>query len=278
MYMKKLNHQLETKWIKKYIKETVEIENLKYLMQLIPSLIPSIKIIKDNYYVMEKCEVIEPEDFEPDNFYRLYIDLLIPLYKFKRSTFTPGIYKYFVPYSLNSEIKEQHYVPYIMNELEKVVQDVSVQSPKLLEDKMFANLIRYLKSISGHFENWKPHTGYSLLHGDLHIGNIVKKNNKFLLIDYEYLRYGASELEISNLIISSLIWHYKKGSRDEVFFKIILDYLQSCNIIFSSSEYDLFLYFMVFSLSLFYLNFYIKKDKVGLKAVIEIFQQLNDKS
>ena len=70
--MKELNHHSEIKWIKKFVKNSVEIENLKYLMQLTPNLLPSIKIITDNYYIMEKCNVIEPKDFAPANFYRLY--------------------------------------------------------------------------------------------------------------------------------------------------------------------------------------------------------------
>ncbi|HOC52975.1 MAG TPA: hypothetical protein PLW61_01275 [Caldisericia bacterium] len=267
--MKELNHHSEIKWIKKFVKNSVEIENLKYLMQLTPNLLPSIKIITDNYYIMEKCNVIEPKDFAPANFYRLYSELLMPLHKFKKNNYTPGIYKYFAPYTLNSEIKEQYYIPYIMNELKKLICNISIDFTELLEDTYFLNLVRSLNSISIYFKDWKPYNGYNLLHGDLHIGNIVKKNNSYLLIDFEYLHYGSKELEIANFIISSLIWHYKKNHNYTELKKLIIDYFQTCNE-FSFFDYSLLKFFFVYSLTLFYLSAYLKKDKIGLETIHKI--------
>jgi len=271
--MEKLNHpsNLKMKKIKKYIREPRELKNLKYLLQLAPSLIPSIEIITDDYYVMEKCEVIEPKDFEPANFYRLYTSLLMPLHKFKRKSFTPGIYKYFAPYSLNFEIKEQYYIPYIMNELKKIVQDASLQLPELPDDAIFTNLVRYLKSTSRHFENWKPDSGYSLLHGDLHAGNIVKKDNNYLLIDFEYLRYGVAELEVANLVISSLIYYYMNMSLN--INNLIIEYLQVCSELPQIDD-TLFKFLFIFSLSLFYLSFYLRKKENELEGIRKIAKQM----
>lgn len=273
MFMKKLNHHLEMKRIKQFIKKPVEIENLKYLIQLTPSLIPSIRMITDDYYVMEKCEVIEPEDFEPANFYKLYAELLMPLHKFKRKSFTPGIYKYFAPYSLKREVKEQHYVPYIMNEFEKIVRDVSVRFSGLLEDVMFTNLVKYLKSISKYFENWQPQTGYSLLHGDLHIGNIVKKGNNYLLVDFEYLRYGAAELEVANLVISSLIYYYKENFDDKELNILVAKYLQVCGKL-PKIDNKLFKFLFIFSLSLNYCSSYLRERENDLDGIQKIAKQI----
>ena len=155
------------KKIKKYIRETREIKNLNQLLQLAPTLVPSIEIITDYFYTMERCEIIKPEDFKPSSFYSLYTRLLMPLHKIKRENFTQGIYKYFMPSNLDSKVKGRYYIPYIMEKFEKITGDASSRFPELIEDVTFTNLVRYLESNIKHFEKWKPHSGYSLLHGDL---------------------------------------------------------------------------------------------------------------
>ena len=271
--MKELNHHLETKWIKKYVKEPREIENLNYIIKIAPELIPSIQTITNEYYIIERCETIKSEDFEPSNFHKLYLHLLVPLHKHKKKNFTPGIYKYFAPYSIDYEIKNQHCVPHIMGEFEKIIRNVSIQFPKLFKDVMFTNLLRLLETNSRRFKNWKPIGGYSLLHGDLHIGNIVKKEDNFLLIDFEYLRYGAAEVEIANLIISSLIYHYRENFNDNKKLKSLNDeYFQICNKIPLMSN-NSFKFFFIFSLNLFYLSLYLREKHSELGCIREITKQ-----
>lgn len=260
-------------WVKKYVRGAKEIENLKYLMRLDPKLIPRIKTITNDYYVIERCKEIEEKKFGPSNFYNLYLNLLTPLHKFKKEYFTPGIYKYFAPHGISYEIKNQNYVPYLLDEFEKIIHSVSLQYPKLLDDVAFANLFGFLKDRNAHFKNWKPFNGYSLLHGDLHIGNIVKRDSHCLLIDFEYLRYGAAELETANLIISCLIWHYRSSSDNKKLTRFNTVYFQI------SSELPFldnlsFKFFFIFSLSLFYLSLYLKGDQIGLEAVRKIIKDL----
>ncbi len=265
---------MNMKWIKKQIKEPREVDNLKYLMALNPRLIPRVKNVTENYFVIEKCEEIHKEDICPANFDKLYLKLLGPLYKFREKSFTQGIYKYFAPNSLNSKVRNQKYIPYIMAEFEEIIENVSTQVPKLLEDLMFVSLLKFLKKDSRYFKNWKPMNGYSLLHGDLHIGNIVKRNNDFLLIDFEYLRYGAVELETANLIISSLIYYNKQNfSNDkQKLYKLSNDYIQVVNKL-PFLDTVLFQFFFIFSLSLFYLSFYLRKEQIGLKGIRKIMKQ-----
>ncbi len=154
--MEESNHHLEMKWIKRYVKEPREIENLNYIIKMVPELIPPIKTITDRYYVIERYEAIKSEDFKLSNFHKLYLNLLVPLHRHKKKSFTPGIYKYFAPYSLRYETTEQYYVPHIMDEFKKIIQNVSIQSPKLLKDVTFTNLFRFLKNNSRYFKNWKP--------------------------------------------------------------------------------------------------------------------------
>jgi hypothetical protein len=271
--MKELNHHSKTKWIRKYVKEPREIENLNYLIKINFKLIPSIKTITQKYYIIEKCKPIKPEDFEPSHFYELYLNLLVPLHRFKRESFTPGVYKYFAQYNLSRETNGQHYVPYIMNELEKIVQNLLIHFPRLSEDTIFINLVRYLRYNTWYFENWEPLGGYSLLHGDLHIGNIVKRDNNYLLIDFEYLRYGVVELEVANLVISSLIYHYKKNLNEEKLNNLNTEYLQICNTL-PQIDSTLFKFFFIFSLSLFYLSLYIRGKHAELEGIRKITKQM----
>ena len=273
MFMKELNHHLEMTWIKKYVKEPREIENLNYIIKTVPELIPSIKTITNDYYIIERCEAIKSEDFEPSNFHKLYLDLLVPLHISKKKSFTPGIYKYFAPHSLNYGIKEQYYIPHIIGEFERIIQSVAVQFPRLLKDITFANLFRSLKNGSRRFKNWEPIGGYSLLHGDLHIGNIVKKEDNFLLIDFEYLRYGATELEIANLVISSMIYHYKNGFNDKKLTRLNTDYSQISGKLpfFDDASFK---FFFIFSLSLFYLSLYVRQKQSELEVVRKITKQI----
>jgi len=263
---------MNMEWMKKQIKEPREVDNLKYLMAMNPGLIPRIKNITDNYYLVERCEGIYEEDFCPANFDKLYLFFGGYLHKFRQKSFTPGIYKYFAPNSLNSKVRNQEYIPYIMAEFEEIIENVSTQVPRLLEDLMFIGLLKFLRKNSRYLKNWKPMNGYSLLHGDLHIGNIVKRNNDFLLIDFEYLRYGAVELETANLIISSLIYYYKQNFDNEKLYELSNDYIQVVNKLPFLDTVS-FQFFFIFSLSLFYLSLYLRKEQIGLKTIRKIMKQ-----
>ena len=171
---------------------------------------------------------------------------------------------------------EQSYIPYLMNKFVEMIQYISVKFPKLLEDVIFNNLVKHLKNNSKYFKNWKPSGGYSLLHGDLHIGNIVKRNGNYLLIDFEYLRYGATEFEIANLIISSLFWYCKRNYDDNKLKSLITNYFKTCIQFSFLNNYIFFKFFFIFSLILYYLSAYIgKKGKDDLATIRKIIRLNN---
>jgi len=270
--MKKSNQHFKIRWIKKYIREPREIDNLKHLLKLNLELIPHIRNITNEYYYIEKCKTIESKDFDSLNFHKLYFNLLVPLHKFKNESFTPGIYKYFGPQNLNYKVNNQKYIPYIFSKFEKLIQSASFQFPNLIEDKTFITLLKHLKNMKENFKNWKPIDGYSLLHGDLHIGNIVKRNNNFLLIDFEYLRYGTAELEIANLIISCLLWNYKNKINKKELMQLNTEYFKIYSNL-SLLDDALLKLFFIFSLSLFYFSLYLRGKHNELEVVREITKQ-----
>lgn len=258
-------------WIKKQLKQSnsLEIGNLNYLMTLNLGIIPRVRSITKTFYLIEKCNNISGDDFAPSNFDKLYHNLLIHLYKLRRESFSPGIYKYFFVETQNSlkcEVKNQKYIPYIMSELEKIIQIVTIHVPKILEDSKFDNLLKLLRKNNKCLENWHPAEGYSLIHGDLHTRNIVKRGQDYLFIDFEFLRYGAKELEIANLTTTCLLQYWQDANNKELLLRLINDY----NIIIEklpSIDIIAFRFFFAYTLCLFYLSLYLKKDQNGLKAI-----------
>lgn len=260
-------------WIKKQVKEdSLEIENLKYLLGLNLKIFPKIKDISQDSYMIQKCSNVSETDFSfsPHNFGKLYFELLAPLYKFKKESFTPGVYKFFTPSSPNCKIKSQKYIPYVTAEISKIIRCLEIHIPKLLEDPMFLYLVNMLNKNHVCIKNWVPVDGYSLLHGDLHPDNMVKNGKDFLLIDYEYLRFGPSELEVCNLILC-LLYHYKKKHKENIS-KLFNDYI----LAIKKLPFDIvsFPFFMVLVVILFYINFYIKKDPDGLNTVQKIILEI----
>jgi len=256
-------------WIKKQIKiRSFEIENLKYLMNLKPGIMPSVKQTAQDYYLIEKCMELSQEDFAPENFDKLYLNLLASLYKIKGKGFTHGVYKYFAPSSLNSLIENQKYIPYLMVEFNEIVKKTTIYVPKLTNDSMFLNLLDTLRTNFKYIQDWEPQEGYCLLHGDLHIKNIVKRGQDYLLIDYEYLRFGAKELEVANFIVSCLLFFYK---RDNVRGKLYQNKYYD-NIVKLFLDTDIFQLFFLFHLTLFYITFFLKGDLLSLETVRKIVE------
>ncbi len=256
-------------WIKKQIKiGSLEIENLKYLMNLKPRIVPSIKETSKDYYLIEKCTEISKEDFALENFGKLYCNLLSSLYKIKRKGFTHGIYKYFAPNSLNCLVENQKYIPYLMVEFNEIIKKITIYVPKLANDSMFLSLLNYLRTNIKYIRNWEPQEGYCLLHGDLHIKNIVKRGQGYLLIDYEYLRFGAKELEVANFIVSCLLFFYK---RDYVSGKLYQNKYYD-NIVKLFLDTDIFQFFFLFHLTLFYITYFLKEDLPSLEIVRKIIE------
>ncbi len=258
-------------WIKKTFKNENEIFNLNYLLALAPDIIPTIEIKSESTYLVEKCSTIDFEDIKPENFSLIYDSLFLRLYTFKRQKFTKGVYKYFEYYGLNSESTNETYIFGLMNSLNTYLDIFYKIYPELCGEQIFIDLVNKVREESKNYTNWVPHDGYSLLHGDLHVGNIVKKNNKYLFIDFEYLQYGRPEIEIANLIISSLIWNYEKNKNKNKIEELVISYIEVCSNL-PSFDKSLFRFFFYYVQLLFCFRSIVKKESLTLNIILEIFQ------
>jgi len=201
-----------------------EISNLKYMLNVVPNLLPEIADIGRDYYIIEYCTPINPESFSPTKFNILFQELIQPLNCIRRNIYTPGIYKYYEEINKDVNQKVDSYISYVLNEFDKVINNFKVRLPKLIYDNTFSLLLNNIYSTKDLVSECRP-VCYSLLHGDLHIGNIVEKRNKPLLIDFEFVRFGLPETEIANLIISILSWQFRKDNQNNDTIFVYNEYL-----------------------------------------------------
>lgn len=265
---------MDMSWIKKYVKESREVENLHYIIKMVPNLVPPIKAVTSEYYIIEKCTPIQSKDFEPSSFYGLCTQLLTPLHGIKVEHFTPGVYKYFAPHCLGGEIKGYSYIPYITGELEGIARCMRIKCPELLNDALFTSLCQLLSNRARYLKDWEPSGGYSLLHGDLHVGNIVKRERDFLFIDFEYLRYGAAELEVANLINSCITYHHKGGLNEQEVMRLNKDYARVAETL-PLVDPAVLNFFLVFSLTLFFISSYLRGEVGQLEIVRQLARYYN---
>lgn len=170
------------KTIKKSYSNEFEKQCLVLFQQSKTAFAPRIQLKKE-HYLIEYCEIPKKKNFSTEKILELLKRLNNSLYQKKSCTFCDSLYKY-----IDFQTNENSYKKHIQHYLNFLISKVS--------EKGFKKEIPDLFKI-----DFEPKF-YSLIHGDLHIGNIVSKNNELLLIDYEYLKYGEIEIEISNLIFS----------------------------------------------------------------------------
>lgn len=130
------------------------------------------------------------------------IGMLIPklnkMYTLKTKSFSEGIYS-FARHGRNKRNGEPYY-RYLQKEINTLVSETTVELS--LKETFNISWKMWKKGIEN--ANEVNFESYEILHGDLHSGNILKFRQNIYLIDWEYLRSGPKEVEISFY----LLWHY----------------------------------------------------------------------
>lgn len=259
---------LEIEYITKKVRDENEIINLKILRKISPQSIPFTKDINTTSYFIEKCQTIDETDFSPDNFSSIYNFLDENLYRQLERKYSEGIYKFFyVRHSYKRLFSGSSYVPYLIKELEHAIQRL-----KIYNNRTVCALLDENRSRAGSLQKWHPVNGFNLLHGDLHIGNMVKKNGNYLLIDYEYLRYGAKELEIANFILSCLMFYGMKNDHSNLS-RITEEYLKKSKKI-EYFDHNFFHFSLFLSLTLWYITALVKKNNKEIEVISKILALL----
>jgi len=160
----------------------------------------------------------------------LYNDCLKYLYQFEFTSFTQSIYTFYS----NENISDVMYYEYLLNHLFTLESKYLQNLDETLQYK-YKNVRSKLLTYYDEIKFINPRL--TLLHGDLYMGNILKIDNKYKLIDFEFLLVGDREFELSFLII----WDFFSNQNIVRHSKFIIDrdieLLLSHNIINIAQKY-----------------------------------------
>ena len=148
------------------------------------------------------------------NIIELYDQAIKPFHEIKFTNYTPGLYC-FIQTPLPTQT--DNYLSY----LDKVIQEqVFRVGQNIVVCEAYT---AFYKGICEMRENHIAINSYSLLHGDLHNGNVLKYNGRYSLIDFEYVRVGPSELEWAFLLFWDYITQPRIELRKQLKEKVALD-------------------------------------------------------
>lgn len=140
------------------------------------------------------------------------IPKLKKLYELRIKNYSEGIYS-FARCGINKREQEQYYYRYIENEILSLIKGTRVsenlKNVFIISKKLWDIAIEKYRD--------KYFYKYEILHGDLHEGNILYWWKNIYLIDWEYLRSGPKEMELSFF----LCWHYLQKSSEYSNFELL---------------------------------------------------------
>lgn len=139
---------------------------------------------------------------------KLYQDCLKHLYSYTQRDFSPGIYAFYGGAIIPK--KGEKYADYLYEQIKSLhpqVARLSVPDLASLVMKVFCCLERNLDNL---YSLISGIDSFELLHGDLHIGNVLEYMGNYRLIDFEFVRFGAKSCEIAFFVC----WEYIVGLRD----------------------------------------------------------------
>ena len=138
---------------------------------------------------------------------QIYRDCLKDLYSRKNDSFSPGIYAFYG--SQEIPLGNDTYGTYLRRQIQDILNVVDKSQFEVI--RTFAKFCRKSLSIGleRHYDSLNDLSKFSLLHGDLHTGNILIYHDQYKLIDFEFLRFGPRQLELSFL----MSWDYLSGEQ-----------------------------------------------------------------
>lgn len=146
------------------------------------------------------------------------VELLKQLYVFNQSNYSEGIYS-FARMGKNKNTNELFY-EYIEKEIADLVSKTQIK--RELKDIYKICMTQWGNAIQKYRDTY--FFRYYILHGDIHIGNIVRYKGKLKLIDWEYFRSGPKEIEISFY----LCWDHLRKKEKKSDIKCVLGELDYC--------------------------------------------------
>lgn len=146
---------------------------------------------------------------------KMYEEIIYPFHSVKTSQYSAGIYSFWDGVSLNYE---KSYLDYLKNEIEVLRKFPVTDSYTRFRSEICGIAINALEKFIKKGVDVKE---FSLLHGDLYNGNILINAGRYVLIDFEYLRFGPPLLEWAFLLCWDLIVNDNKEIRKRIVLKVL---------------------------------------------------------
>ena len=142
-------------------------------------------------------------------------DIIAPLRKFQSKKFSPGFYCH-----MNSltKIDESDYRLYLLQEIKENIGRAVDKGKKYDEKYIIYREVE--KTIRWLIDKKVEINQFYLLHGDLYNGNILYYQGKYAMIDFEYVRFGPSQLEWAFLLFWDLIVESNTEKRENFMKKV----------------------------------------------------------
>lgn len=146
--------------------------------------------------------------------YKMNEEIIVPFRNIKVNSFTPGFYCH-----MNSGVPhdETDYRLYLIRELKEILGCPEDESNNLKNMVFF----QVRCAIEALIDEGIEINQFCLLHGDLYNGNILVYDNKYSMIDFEYVRFGPSQLEWAFLLFWDIMIETDLSRRCRLFDKVL---------------------------------------------------------
>lgn len=125
----------------------------------------------------------------------LYFDVLSNLYSYRNKKYSKGIYCFLQ--SSQCIEKAKNYYEYLKEE----INCIEKQYLDTIDVSLKESYDMFMKFSKHNLDRYKNYfiglTEFELLHGDLFSGNVLQYNNRNVLIDFEYIRFGPFIAELA---------------------------------------------------------------------------------
>lgn len=137
---------------------------------------------------------------------KLYREVVQPFHNIKFDKFGPGIYSFW-----GSEITQRKdYRYHLLEEL----KNMGCENADSVKGKVYKLANKTLNQL---IMDGKEIKEFSLLHGDLYNGNILVRDNRYAVIDFEYVTFGPPLLEWTFLLFWDAIIESDEGKKVTLF-------------------------------------------------------------
>ena len=188
-----------------------EAEIINLLKELSLDACTLVRSVKDNILTEYKGNHISRTQWD---ICKINEEIIAPFRNIKVKSFTPGFYSH-----MNSGVPhdETDYRLYLVRELSEIL-DYSDDKSTDLKYKVFYQVRSAVERL---IDEDIEINQFCLLHGDLYNGNILICENKYSMIDFEYVRFGPPQLEWAFLLCWDLMTESDLSKRHRILNKVL---------------------------------------------------------